>query len=123
MSKKYLILLLAIFHFSITNAEISSKFIIDSKIKGNETIIIAVTPLTDKKQIKDLKVNVETNKNYLSVIRPKLISKNRNRPPRTKFKGPSEEIYKDYAKSVVFIGNDVRKAYGSGFVINHKGKK
>ena len=52
-----------------------------------------------------------------------MISKNRNRPPRTKFKGPSEEIYRDYAKSVVFIGNDVRNAYGSGFVINHKGKK
>ena len=37
-------------------------------------------------------------------MRPKLIGKNRNRPPRTKFKGPSEEIYKEYAQSVVFIG-------------------
>ncbi len=123
MNKKYLILLLVIFHFSLTRAEISSKFVIDSKIKGTETIIIAVTPLTDKKQIKDLKVNVESNKNYLNVIRPKLISKNRNRPPRTKFKGPSEEIYKEYAKSVVFIGNYKRKGSGSGFIINYKGKK
>ena len=123
MIKKYLILLLVTFHFSITNAEINSKFILDSKVKGNETIIIAVTPLTDKKQIKDLKVNVESNKNFLNVIRPKLISKNRNRPPRTKFKGPSEEIYKEYAKSVVFIGNYKRKGSGSGFIINHKGKK
>ena len=68
MSNKYLVLFIAIFHISVTNAEISSKFIIDSKIAGNESISIAVTPLTGKKQIKDLKVNVENNKNYLNVI-------------------------------------------------------
>ena len=70
MSKKYLVLLILMFHISITNAEISSKFIIDSKIKGNEFISIAITPLTKKKQIEDLKVNVESNRDYLNFMRP-----------------------------------------------------
>ena len=123
MSKKFLILLIALFHISVANADISNKFILDSKVKGKESISIAVTPLTSKKQIKELKVNVESNKNYLNVIRPKLISKNKNRPPRTKFKGPAGDIFKDYAKSVVFIGNYKKNSSGSGFVINHNGKK
>ena len=42
-----------------------------------------------------------------------------NRPPLTKFKG-SEEIYKEYANSVVFIGN---KNNSGSFVIDFKGKK
>ena len=101
----------------------TNKSIIDSKVKGKETISIAVTPLTSKKQIKELKVNIESNKDYLNVIRPKLISKNKNRPPRTKFKGQAGDIFKDYAKSVVFIGNYKKNSSGSGFVINHNGKK
>ena len=79
--------------------------------------------LPAKNKLKELKLNVESNKNYLNVIRPKLISKNKNRPPRTKFKGPAEDIFKDYAKSVVFIGNLKKNGSGSGFVINYKGKK
>ena len=123
MNKKILIILISIFYSSTTQAEINNKLIIDSKIKGKEFIRVAVTPLTEKKQIKELKVNVESNKNYLNVIRPKLISKNKNRPSRTKFKGPAEDIFKDYANSVVFIGNYKKNGSGSGFVINHKGKK
>ena len=83
---------------------VNSKLILESKAKG-KNYNIAVTPLTSKKQIKELKENVETNKNYLNTLRPKLISKNKSRPPRTKFKGPAEDIYKAYAKSVVFIAN------------------
>ena len=123
MSNKFLVLLITILYISVANADISNKFILESKVSGKESISIAVTPLTSKKQIKELKVNVESNKNYLNVIRPKLISKNKNRPPRTKFKGPAEDIFKDYAKSVVFIGNYKKNSSGSGFVINHNGKK
>lgn len=123
MIKKILFIFILILHFSSAKSEITNKSIIDSKVKGKETISIAVTPLTGKKQIKELKQNVEINKNFLNVIRPKLISKNKNRSPRTKFKGPAEEIFKDYAKSVVFIGNYKKNGSGSGFVINHKGKK
>jgi S1-C subfamily serine protease len=123
MNKKNLVFLISIFYSTSVYAEINSKFILDSKIKGKEFISIAVTPLSSKKQIKELKIDVEDNKNFLNIIRPKLISKNKNRPPRTKFKGPSEEIYKDFAKSVVFIGNYKKNGSGTGFVINHKGKK
>ena len=122
MYKLIIILFINLFIFS-ASAEITNKSIIDSKINGKVTISIAVTPLTEKKQIEDLKVNVESNRDYLNFMRPKLIGKNRNRPPRTKFKGPSEEIYKEYAQSVVFIGNYKRNGAGSGFIINHKGKK
>ena len=102
---------------------VNSKLILESKAKGKESISIAVIPLTSKKQIKELKENVETNKNYLNTLRPKLISKNKSRPPRTKFKGPAEDIYKAYAKSVVFIANYKKNGSGSGFVINHKKEK
>ena len=123
MSIKILIVTILILHVSSANSEINSEFILNSKIKGKESISIAVTPLTGKKQIKELKTNVESNKNFLNVIRPKLISKNKNRPPRTKFKGPAEDIFKDYANSVVFIGNYKKNGSGSGFVVYHKGKK
>ena len=123
MNKKILIIFITIFYSATANSEMNSEFILNSKIKGKDSISIAVTPLTGKKQIKDLKVNVENNKNFLNVIRPKLISKNKNRPPRTKFKGPAEDIFRDYAKSVVFIGNYKKNGSGSGFVVSHKGKK
>jgi S1-C subfamily serine protease len=123
MNKKILIIFVSIFYSSATNAEISSKFILDSKIKGKEYISIAVTPLSNKKQIEKLNIIVDDNKNFLNVIRPRLISKNTNRAPRTKFKGQPEEIFKEYARSVVFIHNFRKKGTGTGFVINHKGKK
>jgi S1-C subfamily serine protease len=122
MKKIPFILLFSLLNFPV-NSEITSKIILDSKISGKESISIAVTPLSSKKNIKVLKNEVEANKNYLNTIRPKLISKNENRPPRTKFKGPSEDIYKDYAKSVVYIGNRKNSNSGSGFVIDYKGKK
>ena len=123
MSKKFLVLLITILHISVANADISNKFILESKVRGKESISIAVTPLTDKKKVNELKVNVDDNKNYLNIVRPKLINSNKNRPSRTKFKGPAEDIFKDYAKSVVFIGNYKKNGSGSGFVINHNGKK
>ena len=123
MSKKFLFLLFAVLYISEANADISNKFIFDSKVRGKESISIAVTPLTDKKQVDEIKVNVDDNKNFLNNVRPKLISSNKNRPSRTKFKGPAEDIFKDYAKSVVFIGNYKKNGSGSGFVINHNGKK
>ena len=122
MKKIFLVLIINLF-LSPAYSEINSKFILNSKIKGKESIIIAVTPLSSKGQIEELKVDIKDNKNYLSVIRPKLIKKNKNRPSLTKFKGPSEEIYKDYSGSVVFIANRKQNNSGTGFVINYSGKK
>ena len=123
MNKKILLIFILILHFSSAKSEINSKFIIESKISGKESISVTVTPLSSKKQIEELKVDIDDNKNYLNVIRPKLIKKNKNRPSLTKFKGPSEEIYKDYSESVVFIANRKQNNSGTGFVINYSGKK
>ena len=68
MSRKILVLLISFFYCTSISAEISSKFILDSKVKGKEFISIAVTPLSSKKQIKELKIDVEDNKNFLRVL-------------------------------------------------------
>ena len=123
MIKRFLVLCITIFYGTTANSENFNNLLFSSEIAGKEDLAIYRTPLTDKKQINELKQDIEINKNYLNIIRPKLISKNKNRPPLTKFKGGAEDIYKDYAKSVVFIGNGKKNTSGSGFVINHKGKK
>ena len=123
MIKRFLILFITISYGTTAYSENFNSLLFSSKMAGKENLVIYQTPLTNKKQINQLKQDIETDKDYLNIIRPKLISKNKNRPPRTKFKGASEDIYKDYAKSVVFIGNRKKNTSGSGFVINHKGKK
>ena len=123
MIKKFLILFITISYGTAAYSENFNSLLFNSKMVGNENLVIYQTPLTNKKQISQLKQEIETDKDYLNIIRPKLISKNKNRPPRTKFKGAPEDIYKDYAKSVVFIGNRKKNTSGTGFVINHKGKK
>ena len=123
MIKRFLILFITISYVTTAYSENFNSLLFSSKMVGKEDLAIYQTPLTNKKQIKEVKTNIEVNKKYLEIISPKLISKNKNRPPRTKFKGASEDIYKDYAKSVVFIGNRKKSTSGSGFVINHKGKK
>ena len=123
MIKRFLILFSIISYGNTAYSKNFNSLLFSSKMAGKENLVIYQTPLTNKKQINQLKQDIETSKDYLNKIRPKLISKNKNRPPRTKFKGASEDIYKDYAKSVVFIGNIEKNTFGSGFVINHKGKK
>ena len=59
MSKKFLVFLITIFYISASNAEITNKFILNSKVRGKESISIAVTPLTSNKQIKNCRY-VET---------------------------------------------------------------
>ena len=123
MIKRFLILFIIIFYGTTAYSKNFNSLLFNSKMAGKEDLTINQTPLTNKKQINQIKQDIEINKNYLNIIRPKLISKNKNRPPRTKFKGTSEDIYKDYAESVVFIGNRKKNTSGSGFIIDHKGKK
>ena len=123
MNKKILILFITISYGTTAYSENFNSLLFSSKTVGKEDLAIYQTPLTNKKQIKELKTNIEVNKKYLKIISPKLISKNKNRPPRTKFKGAPEDIYTDYAKSVVFIGNTKKNTSGSGFIVNHNGKK
>ena len=79
------------------------------------------TALLNRSQIKNLKFDIGESEDYLKTVNPKLIRKNRNRPPLTKFKGSSEEIYKEF--SVVFIANFKKNGSGSGFIVNHNGLK
>ena len=68
MMKKIFFVLNIILFISPAYSVVNSKLILESKAKGKESISIAVTPLTSKKQIKELKENVETNKNYLNTF-------------------------------------------------------
>ena len=53
MIKKILLIFILILNFTSARSEITNKSIIDSKVRGKESISIAVTPLTEKKQIKE----------------------------------------------------------------------
>ena len=53
MNKKILIVLISIFYSYATQAEITSKLILESKLKGKDSFSIAVSPLTEIKQMKD----------------------------------------------------------------------
>ena len=120
--KKYLIL---IFIFSFlnlpANTKEKNKLIFNASSQGNENLSIYKTPLTEKEQIEDLKKDLKIKNEFLRINADEIAKTNKNRPKRNKFKGTSEDIFTDYANSVVFIGNI--KNSGSGFVINHNGKK
>ncbi len=123
MIKKIYFILIVFLYFSPSQANVTNTLLLNSSILGKENLEITATPLSDKNQIKNLKLDIQKNKEYLININPKLVRNNKNRPPKTKFKGGAEEIYDEYANSVVFIGNKKKGGAGSGFVINHKGKK
>ena len=106
-----------------SQAKITNNLILNTKISGKENLKIYKTPLSDQKQITSLKLDIKSKEDYLNIINPKILKKNKNRPRLTKFKGASEDIYKEYSNSVVFIGNRKKNGMGSGFIIDYKGKK
>tara|TARA_B100000965_G_scaffold152394_1_gene126677 strand:- start:1313 stop:2584 length:1272 start_codon:yes stop_codon:yes gene_type:complete len=121
--KKILIIIIITLFTSPIYSKITNSIILGSKIIGEENLEIYKTPLSDGDQVKKIKLDLNSNKKYLDFVRPKLIKNNSNRPPMPKFKGAAEDIYKDYAESVVFIGNYKKNGSGTGFIINHNGKK
>ncbi len=119
MKKKiiiYIVTIVLIFP-SIVNAEYKIKRdylkLADAEANESESIEIKNTDLTNKENVKNLVTEI-TNREKFSNI--KIAGK-------IKFKGGAEEIYSDYAKSVVLIGNKKNWATGSGFFINHNGLK
>ncbi len=104
------------------SSEINSENIFNSKFLGKENIGIQATSLSEKKQISEIKKEIKSKNNFLSIFNPKIYEKQKNRLPTPRFKG-AEEIFEDYADSVVFIGNFKNKGSGTGFVVNHDGKK
>ena len=123
MIKKIFFLTIVCLLMIPSQAKITNSLILNTKISGKENLKIYKTPLSDQKQITSLKLDIKSKEDYLNIINPKILKKNKNRPRLTKFKGASEDIYKEYSNSVVFIGNRKKNGMGSGFIIDYKGKK
>ena len=87
----------------------------DANSSDEESIEIKNTDLLNKDNIEKLFSEIDKKENYKN-IEMKIAGD-------VKFKGGAEEIFNDYANSVVLIGNSKKWATGSGFFINHKGLK
>ena len=120
--KKKIFLLFFVFTLilsSVVHAEYKIKrtYLKLTNIDSNdaESIEINNTDLANKDNAKNLLEEIDNRENYKDeVIKIKDVPK---------FKGVAEEIYNEYADSVVLIGNRSKWASGSGFFINHKGLK
>ena len=122
---KKILIFLSFFLFSshISAEIIASKLSGNFKIEGSASIEVNSTPLVDEKNIKKSKEKLFTVINFAENQSTFIKKKNKNRKPRTKFKGAPEEIYEKFANSVVYIENKKDRGTGSGFFINHKGLK
>ena len=109
--------------FSSSAETIAYKLKGNIKFEGTATIEVNATPLVDEKIIEKSKDKLVTIINYANNQSQTVKQKNKNRKPRTKFKGGPEEIFEKFANSVVYIENQKDRGTGSGFVINHKGLK
>ena len=109
--------------FSSSAETIAYKLKGNIKFEGTAAIEVNATPLVDEKIIEKSKDKLVTIINYANNQSQTIKTKNKNRKPRTKFKGGPEEIFEKFANSVVYIENQKDRGTGSGFVINHKGLK
>ena len=122
--KKLLIIFLVLFlDVSVSAETIAYKLKDNLKLEGSVSIEVNATPLVDDKVIEKSKDKIVAIVNYANNQSKKVKKKNKNRKPRTKFKGGPEEIFENYANSVVYIENQKDRGSGSGFFINHKGLK
>ena len=123
IKKIFIFLSLFLFNSHISAEIIASKLSGNFKIEGSASIEVHSTPLVDEKNIKKSKEKLFTVINFAENQSTFIKKKNKNRKPRTKFKGAPEEIYEKFANSVVYIENEKDRGTGSGFFINHKGLK
>ena len=123
MKKLFAIILITLISFSAFAETVANKLKNDFKFLGSSSIEVRATPLVDNKTIEDSKNKLVSIINYAINQSQTVKKKNKNRKPKTKYKGVPEEIFKKYANSVVYIENQKDRGSGSGFVINHKGLK
>ena len=124
MIKLFIFILSILSLISSASAEtIAYKLKGDLKSEGSASIEVSATPLVDDKTIEKSKDKLISIINYANNQSQIVKKKNKNRKPRTKFKGAPEEIFEKFANSVVYIENQKDRGTGSGFVINHKGLK
>jgi S1-C subfamily serine protease len=122
MIKKYSLLIISLFYFSNVYA-LDVRNINKSKIVSQASYQVNDTNLIDDDHAENLLNNVKNLNQALEKKSTEIQNNNKNRS-QPKFKG-AEDIYNDFSKSVVFIGNRKNKklqGMGSGFVISHKGK-
>ena len=113
MIKKLLITLLILFlGYSASAETIAYKLKGNIKFEGTAAIEVNSTPLVDEKIIEKSKDKLVTIINYANNQSQTVKKKNKNRKPRTKFKGGPEEIFEKFANSVVYIEN--QKDRGTG---------
>jgi len=108
---------------SVSAETIAYKLNSNLKVEGSASIEVNATPLVDNKIIEKSKDKLVSIINFANNQSEKIRTKNKNRKPRTKYKGAPEEIFEKYANSVVYIENQKDRGTGSGFFINHKGLK
>ena len=108
---------------SVSAETIAYKLNSNLKIEGSASIEVNATPLVDNIIIEKSKDKLVSIMNFANNQSEKIRTKNKNRKPRTKYKGAPEEIFEKYANSVVYIENQKDRGTGSGFFINHKGLK
>ena len=114
-----------LFHSYLFADVLNLRNIYDVKIFSTAKLEINDTNLIDAEHAQDLLKNVKKLKIALDKESKKIIENNKNRVNPI-FKGAAEEIFQDYARSVVYIGNRVNgriKTQGSGFIVRHKGLK
>ena len=121
--KLLFILPIIFFGYSASAETVASKLKGNLKLESSVSIEVSATPLVDDKVIEKSKDKLVTIINYANNQSQIVKKKNKNRKPRTKFKGGPEEIFEKFAKSVVYIENQKDRGTGSGFIINHKGLK
>ena len=102
---------------SVVNAEykIIRNYLKLSEVSSDDSegIEIKNTDLTKKSNVDSLINEVNGRENFDEISIASV----------PKFKGGAEEIFEDYADSVVLIGNNDKWATGSGFFIKHNGLK
>jgi len=114
--------------FALTNIVFAETFDI-RKVNNAKTFSKAAyeindTNLVDEKIATNLFHNVLNLKKAVLEKGKEIKEKNKNRKKKI-YKG-AEDIFEDYAKSVVYIGNRKKgkiETIGSGFIVNHKGLK
>ena len=124
MKIKILLFFLALFFYNFNVQAFDIRNINQSKIVSQASYKINDTNLVDDENAENILDNVKDLNEALSEKEKEIQNNNKNRS-QPKFKGGAEEIYSDFASSVVFIGNRKNKkleGVGSGFVIKHKDK-
>ena len=123
IKKIFLIIFLSLLASQLSAETVSYKLNGDLNYKGADTIEVSATPLVNNKEIEKSKEQLISIISYADNESKKISKKNENRKPSPKYKGAPQEIYKNFAKSVVYINNKKDNGSGSGFIINHNGLK